>query len=66
MLREHWGHALGLRLEVTNVRLLRKQLPQVTAVRTWNADSNEPMLAVNRRLGYVVDGYGREWQKVES
>jgi hypothetical protein len=39
------------------------ELPQVTSVRTWNAASNTHMLAVNRRLGYTVDGYSREWQK---
>lgn len=66
VLREHRGHALGLRLKTANARLLMGTLPQVTSVRTWNAVSNEPMLAVNRRLGYLVDGGSRERQKVMS
>lgn len=63
VLREHRGHALGLRLKATNALRLMDALPEVTSVRTWNADSNAHMLAVNRRLGYVVDGHTREWQK---
>ncbi|OFE14728.1 hypothetical protein BA895_08525 [Humibacillus sp. DSM 29435] len=66
VLREHRGHALGLRVKAANARLLQEALPQVTAVRTWNSDSNGPMLAVNRRLGYVADGYRHDWQKVVS
>lgn len=64
VLHEHRGHALGLRLKAANARLLMETLPLVTSVRTWNSESNGPMLAVNRRLGYVVDGYSRERQKV--
>ncbi|MEW1954809.1 GNAT family N-acetyltransferase [Terrabacter sp. NPDC080008] len=63
VLSEHRGHGLGLRLKAANALALMDALPGVTAVRTWNADSNEHMLAVNNRLGYVVDGYSREWQK---
>lgn len=63
VLREHRGHGLGLRLKAANALRIMDELPEVTAVRTWNAASNEHMLAVNRRLGYAVDGYSREWQK---
>ena len=64
VLTEHRGHALGLRLKAANVLRVMDELPAVRSVRTWNAASNEHMLAVNRSLGYVVDGYSREWQKV--
>jgi len=64
VLTEHRGHGLGLRLKAANALRVMDELPGVTAVRTWNAASNEHMLAVNRRLGYTVDGYSREWQKV--
>jgi GNAT superfamily N-acetyltransferase len=64
VLTEHRGHALGLRLKAANALRLMDELPDVTAIRTWNAVSNEHMLAVNRRLGYIVDGYSAEWQKV--
>lgn len=63
VLTEHRGHGLGLRLKAANALRLMDELPQVRAVRTWNAASNAHMLSVNRRLGYTVDGYSREWQK---
>jgi GNAT superfamily N-acetyltransferase len=63
VLREHRGHGLGLRLKAANALRIMDELPGVTSVRTWNSASNEHMLAVNRELGYIVDGYSREWQK---
>ena len=63
VLREHRGHGLGLRLKAANALRVMDELPEVTSVRTWNAASNEHMLAVNRRLGYAIEGYSREWQK---
>ena len=64
VLAEHRGHALGLRIKAANALGIMATLPEVTSVRTWNAASNTHMLAVNRSLGYTLDGYGREWQKV--
>jgi len=64
VLREHRGHRLGLRLKAANTLAVMGELPGVAAIRTWNADDNAHMLAVNRRLGYEVDAYLREWQKV--
>ena len=64
VLGEHRGHGLGLRLKAANLLALMDVLPGVTAVRTWNAQENEHMLAVNRWLGFEVDGYERAWQKV--
>lgn len=64
VLSEHRGHALGLRLKAANALRVLDAVPAVTAIRTWNAEGNAPMLAVNRALGYAVDGYSREWQKV--
>lgn len=62
VLAEHRGHALGLRLKAVNTLALMHALPEVASMRTWNAASNEPMLAINRALGYAVDGYSRAWQ----
>lgn len=64
VLKEHRGHALGLRLKAANALLIAQTLPEVRSVRTWNATSNANMLAVNDALGCAVDGYSREWQKI--
>ena len=63
VLKEARGHGLGLRMKACAAVEVMDRLPQVRVVRTWNADSNEHMLAVNRQLGYEVEGYQREWQK---
>ena len=63
VLREHRGQRLGLRLKAANALVLLELLPQVRSIRTWNADDNVPMLAVNRELGFVVDAWERTWQK---
>jgi len=63
VLKEHRGHGLGLRLKAANSLAVMDTLPAVTRVRTWNADDNVHMLAVNRRLGYLLDAYHRLWQK---
>ena len=60
----HRGHGLGLRLKAANALRLVEESPGSEVVRTWNADDNVHMLAVNRQLGFVVDAYLREWQKV--
>lgn len=63
VLREHRGHGLGLALKAANLRALRGGMPQVRTVTTFNAASNEPMLRVNRALGFAVVGYVTEWKK---
>jgi GNAT superfamily N-acetyltransferase len=63
VLREHRGHGLGAALKRANLEAIRSHQPQVRTVRTWNAQSNEPMLRVNREIGFVVTGYTHEWQK---
>jgi hypothetical protein len=66
VLREHRGHRLGLAVKLANVRALQDELPAVTTVRTWNAESNTHMLAVNQAMGFFVTGYTREWTKALS
>lgn len=46
------GHRLGLALKVANLRLLASARPDLTTLRTWNAESNGPMIAVNEALGF--------------
>jgi GNAT superfamily N-acetyltransferase len=64
VMREHRGHRLGLRMKAAGTLALMDELPETRAVRTWNADDNAPMLAVNDAMGFVHDGMMREWQRV--
>jgi GNAT superfamily N-acetyltransferase len=50
--RDHRGHKLGLTLKVRNLQLLQDKHPDLKLVRTWNADSNEHMIAVNDAMGF--------------
>ncbi|WP_265448092.1 GNAT family N-acetyltransferase [Flexivirga meconopsidis] len=63
VLREARGHSLGLRMKATAALAMMDELPAVSEIRTWNAADNEPMLAVNARLGYRPDGIQRVWQR---
>lgn len=63
VLTEHRGHRLGLRLKAATALVVVEELPEVGSIRTWNADDNTAMLAVNRELGFVVDAGEQTWQK---
>jgi GNAT superfamily N-acetyltransferase len=64
VMREHRGHRLGLRMKAAGTLALMQESPATRSVRTWNADDNAAMLAVNHALGFVHDAMMREWQKV--
>jgi RimJ/RimL family protein N-acetyltransferase/GNAT superfamily N-acetyltransferase len=59
----HRGHRLGLAVKVANLRLLQETQPQISTVVTFNADVNEPMVAVNDRLGFRPVQWSGELQK---
>jgi GNAT superfamily N-acetyltransferase len=50
--KEHRGHAIGLALKVRNTAWVQRLHPDRAAVRTWNAEVNEPMIAVNEAMGF--------------
>ncbi|MCX6396001.1 MAG: GNAT family N-acetyltransferase [Propionibacteriales bacterium] len=56
VLGDHRGHRLGLRMKADMLCWLATDEPQVRRILTENAESNEPMIAVNERLGYRVVG----------
>lgn len=58
----HRGHGLGMALKVANLAQLARELPRVHTVYTWNAEENSPMLAINRRLGFVPAARFECWQ----
>jgi GNAT superfamily N-acetyltransferase len=60
---EHRGQRLGQLVKAANLRALRRELPDVAWLCTWNAESNEPMLRVNRAMGFRPVGRTTEWLK---
>lgn len=60
--REHRGNRLGMLVKVGNLHLLRREQPAVRRIFTWNADSNEHMLAINKAMGFRPVAKWTEWQ----
>jgi GNAT superfamily N-acetyltransferase len=60
---EHRGHRLGLRLKLGMLSWLAEREPQLRVVDTWNAATNDHMIAVNEALGYRVVGRATVWQR---
>jgi GNAT superfamily N-acetyltransferase len=50
---EHRGHALGKWLKAVMTLRVMEERPNVTHIRTGNADSNDAMLGINKEMGYV-------------
>lgn len=50
----HRGHRLGLLMKADLVRWWAEAEPELRQIDTFNAESNDPMVAVNRALGYRV------------
>lgn len=51
--REHRGHALGLATKAANLRAVQADHHDVTLVTTQNAETNDHMVAINERMGFV-------------
>jgi GNAT superfamily N-acetyltransferase len=63
VLRDHRGHRLGMLLKAATALDLLRVAPHVTAVVTWNAEENRPMLDVNEAMGFRAIGYEGGWQR---
>jgi GNAT superfamily N-acetyltransferase len=59
----HRGHRLGLAVKVANHLLLEEHEKDLSAVVTWNAEVNDHMIAVNRRLGFEPSARSVEFVK---
>ena len=63
MLRDHRGHRLGMLVKAANLVQLLRSPRDATAVTTFNAEDNRPMLDVNEALGFEAIGLEGNWQK---
>jgi mycothiol synthase len=62
----HRGQGLGKWLKAAMTRRILDGLPDARWVTTWNAGSNDAMLAINRRLGFRVHAIITTWQLATS
>lgn len=61
--REHRGHRLGVLTKLDLLRWMRDVEPGLGRIDTWNAESNDHMIAVNDALGYRVVGRELQYQR---
>jgi RimJ/RimL family protein N-acetyltransferase len=54
--RPHRGHRLGLLVKAAMLDWLAAAEPQVERIDTWNAASNQHMIAINEALGFEISG----------
>ncbi len=59
----HRGHRLGLLIKADLCRWLLDVEPQVRSLDTWNAESNDHMIGVNKRLAYEPLGRALAFQR---
>ena len=63
VIRKHRGHRLGLLVKIAMMEWLATTEPQLERITTWNAESNEHMIAINEAMGYTVFGRpGTSWR----
>jgi GNAT superfamily N-acetyltransferase len=53
---DHRGHRLGMLVKLEVLRQLGEQFPQARYISTWNAATNQHMIAVNEALGFERNG----------
>ncbi|HKA69158.1 MAG TPA: GNAT family N-acetyltransferase [Actinomycetes bacterium] len=63
VVRAHRGHRLGQYLKIGMLLWLQAAEPQLRIVDTWNAASNDRMIAINELLGYKIVTSAIGWQR---
>ncbi len=58
---KHRGHALGRLLKATMLERVMRERPDIDHLRTFNADSNDPMLAINHAMGFTPHLAAARW-----
>ncbi|MEJ3658695.1 GNAT family N-acetyltransferase [Actinomycetes bacterium KLBMP 9759] len=62
VLGEHRGHRLGMLLKLVNLDLVRERRPDVRVIDTYNADTNQHMIAINEAIGCRPFDRLGEWE----
>jgi RimJ/RimL family protein N-acetyltransferase len=60
---DHRGHRLGLAVKCALTRAIQEHFPEAEYVRTQNAETNAPMVAINEALGFEIHTVEGEFQK---
>jgi hypothetical protein len=60
---QHRGHRLGLIVKLENLKHALGYRPGLAAIDTWNATTNEHMLAINRAMGFQAVDSWTDWQQ---
>lgn len=63
VLEEYRGNRFGKWLKAEMARYLVANHPEITRIRTGNANSNAPMLAINEEMGFKPHHHNTVWQK---
>jgi GNAT superfamily N-acetyltransferase len=58
----HRGHRLGMLVKLANLERVRRDSPELTAVDTYNANSNPWMVSINEAMGYRQYDRLGEWE----
>lgn len=60
---DHRGHRLGLAVKCALTRAIQENFPGAEYVRTQNAETNAPMVAINEAMGFEIHTVEGEFQK---
>ncbi len=59
---DHRGRGLGKWLKASMLEFIRSRYPEAKYIATGNANSNDPMLAINKKLGFKIHRGGSTYQ----
>lgn len=59
---KHRNLGLGRWLKAANALRLLEERPEVEEIETWNAESNAPMLGINRSMGFRTVAEWQSWE----